>query len=591
MFKMRSFQSKLMISYILILAISFGFVAFFLNRNLEEHSLKDISASLVNQANLIKHQISAENIKNENGQYLESLATTLSGMIQSRITITNAKGRVLADSERSLEEALQLPSHADRPEIQQALSGSTGQDTRYSQTLKNNMLYVAVPIMEAKDVIGVVRVALPLVRVRQMIMSIQKILFMNLLFALCLAFVLGSVLTAGIIKPINKIIHASGRFSKGDFTHRIYLDSKDEIGELATTLNIMAQSLEDKIKEIEIKNQHLVAIFESMVEGIIVVDKLNRIVSINHTVERIFNIRREDAEGEIVLEAIRNDDIAQIAGRVLSEGVVTSRELSVVWPIQKVFAINASPVFEKGAVAGCLLVIHDMTEIRKLETVRRDFVANVSHELKTPLTAIKGFVETLLEGALDDKENAMHFLLIIKDHTERLNTLINDLLDLSYLESREAGLEKKKFDLAQLTQKILSGFGAQLKKKGIEAQIDMPVSLIVNADRDKMEQVFTNLIDNAIKFNRQRGSIKIESQLFDGKIKIMVSDSGIGIPAKDLSRIFERFYRVDKTRSRELGGTGLGLSIVKHIIELHAGTVGVESTEGLGSSFWFILPA
>jgi two-component system phosphate regulon sensor histidine kinase PhoR len=258
--------------------------------------------------------------------------------------------------------------------------------------------------------------------------------------------------------------------------------------------------------------------------------------------------------------------------------------------VQKVFQVNASPIFEKEAVSGCLMVIHDITEIRKLERIRSDFVANVSHELKTPLTSIKGFVETLLEGALEDKQNSKNFLKIIQEHANRLDNLINDLLALSYLESSQAELKKEELDLQELTDKVLAGFRAQLKKKQIEARNNLPPKCFIQADRDKMEQVLTNLIDNAIKFNKEKGWINIDFQEMPHSKKVSIEDSGIGIPEKDVPRIFERFYRADKARSRQLGGTGLGLSIVKHIVELHAGSVGVESTEGLGSKFWFSLP-
>jgi len=374
------------------------------------------------------------------------------------------------------------------------------------------------------------------------------------------------------------------------FAYKISIDSRDELEKLASTLNKMAKKLEDKINEIEIKNQHLLAIFESMVEGILVVDKTSRIISVNTTVEKIFNISKKDLEGKIFLEAIRNNGLSDIISKVLKTGEFTWCELSLMWPVQKIFQINASPVFEKGIVSGCLLVIHDMTEIRRLETMRRDFVANVSHELKTPLTSIKGFLETLLEGALDDKENNRRFLIIMQNHTERLNKLVDDLLSLSHLESKEILLKKDIFNLRQQVEKVITNYGAQLKKRNIEIRNELPVNLLVNADKDKLEGVFTNLIDNAIKFNKEKGIIRIYSQDKEGEIKIVIEDSGIGIPEKDIPRIFERFYRVDKARSRELGGTGLGLSIVKHIVELHGGNVGVESVEGLGSKVWFTLP-
>ena len=222
--------------------------------------------------------------------------------------------------------------------------------------------------------------------------------------------------------------------------------------------------------------------------------------------------------------------------------------------------------------------------------MRRDFVANVSHELKTPLTSIKGFVETLLSGALEDKENNRNFLKIIQDHADRLDNLVDDLLSLSHLESRGMVIDKKEFNLNSQVKEVIQGFKSQIKNKRIEVINQLPQELTVNADRNRLEQVFVNLIDNAIKFNKDKGYIKIYNQLSEGNIKIIIEDSGMGIPQRDISRIFERFYRVDKARSRELGGTGLGLSIVKHIVELHGGSVGVDSTEGLGSNFWFTIP-
>ncbi|MBU1869796.1 MAG: cell wall metabolism sensor histidine kinase WalK, partial [Candidatus Omnitrophica bacterium] len=237
---------------------------------------------------------------------------------------------------------------------------------------------------------------------------------------------------------------------------------------------------------------------------------------------------------------------------------------------------------------------HQLTQalegVKKLSKRKSDFISSVSHELRTPLTSIKGFVETLLEGALEDKENSRHFLKIIQDHADRLNNLINDLLDLSSFESKESGLDLEEFNLKDFADDVLFGFRAQLKKKDVTLTNDLPADIMIKADKDKIEQVLTNLIDNAIKFNKQHGFVRIYCQSQDDKIKVYVEDSGSGILPKDIPRIFERFYRVDKARSRELGGTGLGLSIVKHIIELHGGSVGVESAEGLGSSFWFTIP-
>ena len=351
-----------------------------------------------------------------------------------------------------------------------------------------------------------------------------------------------------------------------------------------------AEELSLKISTLERQNAAIQAILSSMVEGVVAVSKDTRILSLNPTIEKIFAVKASESIGKFLLESIRNNDLAEVINKVLKSGEFISQELDLSWPVQKTFQVNASPIFDAGNISGCLLVIHDITQLRKLEKMRSDFVANVSHELKTPITSIKGFVETLIEGALEDKENSREFLKIINNHTERLNNLINDLLDLSQIESRAVKLNLSDFDLRELIEEVLTGFISQIKKKGISVSLEISAGLRLKADKERIQQVLVNLIDNAVKFNKENGSIKIYVQDSGATIKVTVEDSGQGIPEKDKPRIFERFYRVDKARSRELGGTGLGLSIVKHIIELHGGSAGVESTEGLGSKFFFVLP-
>jgi len=581
---------KLILLYVFVILISFGLTSFFLDKNLEENSLSNIQSSLISEAYLIENQISVESLKRGDVFSLDALVKILSPKIKSRITIIDKGGKVLADSERSPQDTLKMENHFSRPEINTALAGGKiGIDTRFSRTLGIDMLYIALPIKDNNQPLGVLRLALPLGDVQKTLSTIRKIVFLGLLLALGFAFVLGYIVTTRITRPINRIIQVSRKFSEGDFTHRIINHSKDEIGELSFTLNKMAQDLEDKIKEIRQQNQELSAIFNSMIEGIIVVDKTSRIVSVNPAIEKIFGILNADAQGKTFLEAVRNNEISEIINNVLTQGKSLSVEVTLVLPGHRIFEVNAVPIFENDSVNGCLVVIHDITEIRRLETIRRDFVANVSHELKTPLTSIKGFVETLLEGALDDKENNRNFLKIIQNHAERLNSLVNDLLSLSYLESKNISLEINDVNLSRVADEVILGFGSQLRKKRIEVVNGLAPDILVKADEERIKQVFTNLIDNALKFNREKGAIKIYSEEFNGKIRVIVEDSGIGIPEKDIPRIFERFYRVDKARSRELGGTGLGLSIVKHIVELHGGVVGVESSEGSGSRFFFTL--
>jgi len=587
--KFRSFKLKLILSYAFVILVSFGLIGFFLDKSLEGNSLRNIQSSLITQAKLIEGQITGLSLIEEDTPLLEALIKKLSLNTDSRITLINAKGKVLADSQKALEDIPLMENHIHRPEVKTALNGTIGSDIRYSPTLRIDMLYVALPFKDKNSTIGVLRLALTLESVQKALWKVRKIVMLGVLFSLGLAFILGSMVASRVIDPINRMIQVSRKFSKGDFTRRIILAPRDEIGELAVTLNKMAGELEHKIAEINAQNQKLAAIFNSMIEGVIIVDNETRIVSINQTVENIFTVSKNEAQGKIFLEAIRNGDISEVINDVLKSGKALSGEIKLVLPVRRTFQFNAVPIFNNNRAAGCLVVIHDITEIRKLETMRSDFVANVSHELKTPLTSIKGFVETLLDGALDDKDNNRNFLKIIQDHTERLNKLVDDLLSLSYLESKGLILEKKTFDLKHQVEEVILGFKSQLGKKNIKINNEVG-TIKVNADKDRIAQVFTNLFDNAIKFNKDKGEIRIFAEENDNGIKIFIEDSGPGIPEKDIPRIFERFYRVDKARSRELGGTGLGLSIVKHIVELHGGIVGVESTEGLGSKFFFTLP-
>jgi len=390
-------------------------------------------------------------------------------------------------------------------------------------------------------------------------------------------------------KPIREIINYLDKISETDSEQRIGIFADNEIAKLAEAITNTVNKLKEKINEQKKENSQTQAILNSMVEGVIAIDKNKKIISINPAITKTFDVTKENTEGKPFLEVIRNDDIFEVITGVLKKGEFITKELNLLWPIHKILKISASPIFENGEINGCVMLIYDITEVRKLESMRSQFVANVSHELKTPLTSIKGFAETLLEGAIDDKENSRHFVKIIHEHAERLNDIINELLDLSQIESGKINLEFENLAAKALVNNVCMGFETKLKEKNIIFTNTLPDNLLIAADAKKIKLVLNNLIDNAIKFNKDNGFIKVSAEELSDEIKIIVEDSGIGIPQKDIDRIFERFYRVDKGRSRDLGGTGLGLSIAKHIIELHKGTIGAESTEGTGSKFWFSL--
>ena len=380
-------------------------------------------------------------------------------------------------------------------------------------------------------------------------------------------------------------------FADGDFSRRISLSARDEMEELADSLNSMSRQIQSRMEESIADKSRLEAVFLSMFDGVMVIDGRGAIVLMNQTLKEFLQVETE-VTGKKPLEVIRNIDIQDLAGRVLaSRGRLESREITLLHPQEKVLLAHATPVLREEAIDGAVLIFHDITELRRLEKVRQDFVANVSHELRTPVSTIRGYAETLLEGALEDKTHAREFLRIIYDDAERLTKLINDLLDLSRVESGKMKLALEEGALEAVIDRVLAGMNKEAGKNSVTLKKDVPPRLArIRIDEAAIAQVLSNLVENAVKYNKAGGSVTVGARETPRSIEVSVSDTGIGIPQEDIPRIFERFYRVDKARSRDLGGTGLGLSIVKHIIQAHHGEVSVESRPGGGSTFRFILP-
>lgn len=388
----------------------------------------------------------------------------------------------------------------------------------------------------------------------------------------------------------GEIITGSKHFAAGDFGYRIPVGSSGELKKLTETLNYMAEEIGLKMREAELRRLELEAAFRDMPEAILITDGSGVITRMNPHARRLMGVSGFEAEGMRLSGMPAGPELSSAAIKALSSGKPVSFETEPAAASGPALAVSASPLLEEGAVRGCVLVARDITGPKKLEAMRRDFVANVSHELKTPLTAIRGCAETLLDGAMEDKEHGPGFVRSIAEQALRLDNLVDDLLKLSYAESGRLQLEKTPVGLKPLAEEVARGLSAILTKKKVSLINLVPEGLMVNADRDKLSQVLINLLDNAAKYNREGGEIKISAVVEEDGVKVLIADTGPGIPPEHLSRIFERFYRADKARSRELGGTGLGLSIVKHLVELHGGAVGVESAEGRGSEFWFTIP-
>ncbi|MFO0701220.1 MAG: ATP-binding protein [Nitrospira sp.] len=573
-------------------------------RSLEQRSLTQFSETLEAKAKLVEYSFQTlvqSSMPTITPSRLQDTARDLGSRSAARITVIASDGTVLADSAVRDADIPTLENHTSRPEVVQAFATGQGQDVRPSHTTGERTMYHArllkVPHATAP---WVVRVALPLAHVDRASDEFKHQLFLAMGMAFLLAVTLSIWLAHSITKPLSEIASAAHAMSTGNQTTRIKTTAQDEVGLLASTLNQMADQLHTKIEELSEDRAQLLAVLTSMVEGVMVLDARGHVLQINPALERMFGISRVEARGRPCAELFRHQQLNNLVTTILHAR--TPREDEIVLPLTgRHLHIEASPAGGERENEACIvLVFHDVTDLRRLEKIRKDFVANVSHELRTPLTSIKGYVEALLDGGKDDPSVAGRFLDIILKQSDRLNLIIEDLLELSKIESGQISLKEEPLDLRALVDRTLSTITPIADRKGHRLVTTLDPSLpLIAGDDDRLVQVLTNLLDNAIKYTPEGGTITVgatsaPSANTDGPsskaIDLIVADTGIGIPDKDRPRIFERFYRVDKARSRDLGGTGLGLAIVKHLVEGHGGQVWVEANHPQGSRFVVRLP-
>lgn len=532
---------------------------------------------------------------------LQETARDLGTRASARVTLVAADGTVLADSTARDADVPAIENDKSRPEIQQALSTGHGEDIRPSHITGERTMYRAVLLRQPQNAAPIaVRVGLPMVIADRETSELKQRLFLALGVAFLVALMLSVWLAHSITRPLSDIASAARQLSSGHQTIPIRTSAQDEVGILATTLNDMASQLHAKIDELSEDRAQLLAVLTSMVEGVMVLDYRGRVLQINPALERMFGISRVEARGRPCAELFRHQQLNDLVTTILRSPAPYEDE--IVLPLTgRCLQIEASPAGgERESEACIVLVFHDITELRRLEKIRKDFVANVSHELRTPLTSIKGYVEALLDGAKDDPVASAKFLEIILKQSDRLNLIIEDLLELSKIESGRVSLKEEPLELRSVVDRTLSMIKpiADKKRHRLVTSID-PSLPSVAGDEGRLVQVLTNLLDNAIKYTPEGGTITVGATLAPSignaepparAIELNVTDTGIGIPEEDRPRVFERFYRVDKARSRELGGTGLGLAIVKHIVEGHGGQVWVEANHPQGSRFVVRLP-
>ena len=579
------FPSYLLITFTALLTVG-GYASNSLREFYYDRTAEDLKA----RAWMIERQVARKNFS-FNPSSLNSLSRDLGIKTKTRITIIDLSGQVLGDSD---EEPSRMNNHADRPEFITALQGETGMAVRFSNTLEEQMMYLAVPIIREDKLSGVARISIPITFIEQALRTIEfKIGGVGLAVAL-LAAGISLIVSRRISHPLEQMKHSAESIARGDWKKPLSVNSDSvEISALSNALNQMALQLEDRIKTITNQSNESEAVLSSMVEGVLAVDAAENIIRLNKAAGKLLEIKPDSAEGRPIHEVVRNSLLREFIERTLSgiENVETDLTIG-----------NQNEIFLQahGAVLkdmqeksiGAVIVLNDVTRLRRLETVRKDFVANVSHELKTPITLIKGFVETLQQGALEKREEAERFLDIMSKQVERLNAIIEDLLSLSRLEqgSGKSAISMEKTKVLQILESAIRDCESKLLEKKISIQLNCSNELEVFANSPLLNQAVLNLVDNALKYSEQGEKITVEAFVTGTEIVIEVQDWGCGIGSEHLPRLFERFYRIDQARSRQMGGTGLGLAIVKHIVQEHGGSVSVNSTLGKGSRFSIHLP-
>jgi two-component system phosphate regulon sensor histidine kinase PhoR len=562
----------------------------YLHSTLKYNAYNNIKDNIYKELALSKDFLKETRFSDLSIENMKQTADLIANDLKTRVTIIAIDGKVLGDSELSHKEIEEIDNHLYRLEVQDALNKGSGESRRYSETLDKDMLYVATTFSNQGKA-GVIRLALPLSEVALISLYLNKLLLVSIIVAFVLAIAIAFFSSLIISKPLKEIAWISKSIAAGDYTKRILISSHDELGDLARAFNHMSEQIRARIQEVTAAKARLEAVLLSMFEGVMVLDASGKIRLMNERLKEYLKVE-DNPIGRKTLEIIRNIEIQEIVDKSLKiKKGLESREISVLIPDERILSVHATPIINKGNTEGSVLVFYDITDLRRLEKIRQDFVANVSHELRTPISSIKGYAETLLDGAIDDKENAKDFIEIIHSDSERLASLINDILDLSKIESGELKLGIQPISLTPIIKKVVKLLTKQAKAKGVKIELDVSNTVCkVMADKERIAQVVLNLLDNAIKYNKLNGKVTISYKEDKKLLKVNITDTGLGIPAKDLDRIFERFYRADRARSREIGSTGLGLSIVKHIIEAHGGAVSVESIPDDGSVFSFTLP-
>lgn len=603
MFKPNKLVWQIFPANILTILIAIIAVGWYSTNSLRDFYLQETESDLEARANLVSSRV-IEYLADGRFEKLRQYSVHAGRVSGTRITVIAEDGKVIADSDENPEI---MDNHLHRQEVEQAFAGGVGTSRRFSNTLDENRIYVAIPLkvapqQGAENASGaainmVLRTSVSIATLDKTLSAIKVRIGLGSLAVMLLAGVIALLISRNISKPLEQMTKSAEQFSRGDFSERMLPRAKKtasyEVITLAASMDRMAELLDEKIQAIITHRNQLETVFSSMVEAVIAIDNEERVISLNDAAAELFDVDRKLAPGKIVQQIVRNVHLQQqishtLAGKESLEDEIVFHDANGDRFLQTNVVSLSNGVGEN---VGVLVVMNDVTRLRRLENVRRDFVANVSHELRTPITSIKGYVETLLDGALDIREDAEKFLHIVLRQSERLTTIIDDLLALSRIEedSKQDNIHLEKGLLRPVIESAVQTCQLKADEAGVTIAIDCPDNILIEMNATLLEQALVNLLVNGIKYSKKgdtvtvQGAINVEDR--EETVRITVQDHGCGIAKKHLPRLFERFYRSDKARSRTLGGTGLGLAIVKHIAQAHNGKIEVTSVEGKGSEF------
>ncbi len=570
---------KIFFSYLVIISLSFLLLDLFLREEVEKNLTSQIETEMMSYAKIIDLS-PREKVTEQIGE--------MANISNCRVTLIDARGKVFADSEKDV---TQMENHSNRPEVQEARLKGSGISVRFSSSLNIDMLYVAVTIRNGEKINGYVRLARPLHDVQKVIQKMYESILGASAIAVIVSLLIALFISYRLAEPIRAMERFTEKLRQGEPVGAILLNTADETKKLADNINFLVEELKDKIRIANEEKSKLMTALTSMTEGVLIINAQGLIEFVSPVLGDMLSVRYEDVFGKTLMEAFRSAELQKILTEFKRTGENITREITLDMAEAVILNVSVSAVHGYPQEDKTMIVFHDVTRLKKLEKVKEDFVANVTHEIRTPLTAIIGYLETIKNGAIVNIDETKKFVDIILNQAERLNRLVEDLLTLSHIELKELKFNFENVSINAAITNVISLVETKAKEKKITIHNNVRENFpMIRADKDKLTQIFVNILDNAVKFTPESGRITIAAKEADAYTAVSISDTGIGVPRDEIQRLGERFYRVDRSRSRDLGGTGLGLSIVKHLMIAHGGRMEIESELGRGTFGVFVVP-